>query len=358
MGWGISRAANEPNGRLLKKSASFVLASQSILNVPQRVRLRCFHSAAALLDSLFEQPASRPCDITISDLEDRCAYRHGRSTMFGFVQRACDVVTPSRFSASGSRRGTALNDSSRDKPITELAEFGGAVAALQADPVIAKIYGLENAPRLAIQFVYNTCELLDNGIDIPSAFEATWRALVTESSRPSWRFAAVANLSNFMFTGDVANLGHGVSVQGRSFDRLRQELGFDQADLDVLAEDWSAGGAASSYVLVVETSQPKTPANFILSSDGAAYPLASRALLAMRLLGAGAPHFGRMFLKRPAAFNTGIGDRSYARVHNLVAWCAVQSQRDDDSGDPPTDRHADCRREGLGDQCAAHRLST
>ena len=164
------------------------------------------------------------------------------STMFGFVQRACDVVTPSRFSASGSRQGTALYDSSRDKPITELAEFGGAVAALQADPVIAKIYGLENAPRLAIQFVYNTCGLLDNGVDIPSAVEATWSALVTESSRPNWRFAAVANLSNFMFTGDVANLGHGVSVQGRSFDHLRQELGFDQADLDVLTEDWSAGG--------------------------------------------------------------------------------------------------------------------
>ena len=245
-----------------------------------------------------------------------------RSTMFGFVQRACDVVTPSRFSASGSRQGTALYDSSRDKPITELAEFGGAVAALQADPVIAKIYGLENAPRLAIQFVYNTCGLLDNGVDIPSAFEATWSALVTESSRPHWRFAAVANLSNFSFTGDVADLGHGVSVQGRSFDHLRQELGFDQADLDVLTEDWSAGGAASSLVLVVETSQPKTPANFILSSDGAAYPLAARALLAMRLLGAGAPHIGKMFLMRPAAFNVGIGGRSYAGF--TIWWPGAQ----------------------------------
>jgi Apea-like HEPN len=244
------------------------------------------------------------------------------STMFGFVQRACGVVTPSRFSTSGSRRGTALYDSSRDKPITELAEFGGAVAALQADPVIAKIYGLENAPRLAIQFVYNTCGLLDNGIDIPSAIEATWSALVTESSNPHWRFAAVTNLSNFSFTGDMANLGHGVSIQGRSFDHLREELGFDQADLDVLTEDWSAGGGASSYVLVVETSQAKTPANFILSSDGAAYPLASRALLAMRLLGAGAPHFGRMFLKRPAVFNTGIGGRSYGGF--TIWWPGAQ----------------------------------
>ena len=41
---------------MLKKSASFVLASFEILNVPQRVRLAVFDSPAALLDSLFEHP--------------------------------------------------------------------------------------------------------------------------------------------------------------------------------------------------------------------------------------------------------------------------------------------------------------
>jgi hypothetical protein len=30
-----------------------------------------------LLDDLIEHPASRPCDITINDIEDHCAYRHG-----------------------------------------------------------------------------------------------------------------------------------------------------------------------------------------------------------------------------------------------------------------------------------------
>jgi Apea-like HEPN len=245
-----------------------------------------------------------------------------RSTMLGLVQGACHVVTPSRYSVSGSRCGIAYYDTSRDEPITEVTEFAGAVAALQADPVIAAIYGSENVQRLAIQFVYNTCGLLDDGIDILAAFEATWNALVTESSQPHWRFAAVANLSNFSFAGDIADLGHGVSIQGRSFDRLRQTLGFNQVDLDVLAEDWSAGGATSSYVLVVETSQPKTPANFILASDGVAYPRAARALLAMRLTGAGAPHIGRMFLKWPAAFNTGIGGRSYAGF--TIWWPGAQ----------------------------------
>jgi len=171
-----------------------------------------------------------------------------RSTVLGLVQRAWHVVTPSRYSVSGSRRGIAYYDTSRDEPIIEVTEFAGAVAALQSDTVIAAIYGPDNAQRLAIQFVYNTCGLLDDGVDIPAAFEATWNALVTESSQPHWRFAAVANLSNFSFTADIAELGHGVSIQGRSFDHLKQALGFDQVDLDVLAEDWSAGGAASSYV--------------------------------------------------------------------------------------------------------------
>ena len=59
-----------------------------------------------------------------------------------------------------------------------------------------------------------------------------------------------------------------------------------------------------------------------LVETGAAYPLATRALLAMRLLGPGAPHIGRMFLMRPAAFNTGIGGRSYAGF--TIWWPGAQ----------------------------------
>ena len=233
-----------------------------------------------------------------------------RSTLLGLVESACDVIAPSRGSLSRSRHGIAYYNTERDKLITEVAEFAGAVAALQADPVISAVYGPDNAHRLAIQFVYNTCGLLDSGADIPAAFEATWTALVAETSQPDWRFAGVANLNNFSYDGDIADLGHGVSIQGRSFERLKQTLNWDQVDVDRLSEDWSAGGGASSYVLVVVTTQPKGPANFILSSDGAAYPLAARALLAMRLHGAGDLHLGRMFLNRPAAFNVGVGGRS------------------------------------------------
>src|SRR5258706_10040276 len=108
-------------------------------------------------------------------------------------------------------------------------------------------------------------------MEILAAFEATWSALVAESSNPNWRFVAVANLNNFSYSGDVVDLGYGVSIQGRSFERLSETFGFDQADLNILTDDWMSGWGASSHIFVVETSQPKNPENFILSSDGAAY---------------------------------------------------------------------------------------
>jgi hypothetical protein len=221
-----------------------------------------------------------------------------RSALLGLVQDSCDAIAPNRGSLSRSRHGIAYRDASRDKPITEVATFAGAVAALQADPAISTVYGSNNAHRLAIQFVYNTCERLDSGSDIQAAFEATWTALVAETSQPNWRFAGVANLNNFSYAGDVADLGHGVSIRGRSFDWLRQRLGWDQVDLDRLSEDWSAGGAASPFVLIVETSKPKSPANFLLASTEDIYPLAARAVLALRLLGA-----GHVYLNHRARFS-------------------------------------------------------
>jgi hypothetical protein len=216
--------------------------------------------------------------------------------------------------ATGARHrlsfGIAYYDSERDRVITHVAAFGPAVTALQADPAIISAYGNENADRLAIQFAYNTFSLLDESREIAAAFEAAWTALATETADPNWQFAAVANLNNFSYEGIAADLGHGVSIHGRSFDWLKEALHWDQADLDRLSEDWSAGGGSSSYVLTAITNQPKTSDNFLLGSDGAWFSRTSRALLAMRLLGPGDLQIGKTFLNRPAHFNVGIGGRS------------------------------------------------
>ena len=234
-----------------------------------------------------------------------------RSALFSLVGSACcDLAT--RVDADQFRHGIAYYDSERDKEITKLPEFAGATATLQAEPAIIGAYGSDNVHRLAVQFVYNTIRLLDSSGNCTAAFGVAWSALAAETADPNWRFAAVANLNNFSYDGDIADLGNGVSVQGRSFERLKETLHFDQVDFDRLSEDWSAGGGASSHILVVTTSQPKSPTNFILSSDGAAYGLAARALLAMRLIGPGDLHIGRMSLHRPGRFNVGVGGRSYS----------------------------------------------
>jgi hypothetical protein len=242
--------------------------------------------------------------------KDRVLNDATRRALFDLVGSACDVVPPSRFSPDGSRYGIAFYDMTRDKPITEVPAFKGAVAALELDPASVIAYGRENANRLAIQFVYNTCRLVDGGADLSAAFEATWTALQAETADPNWTFAAVANINCFAYDGDVVDLGHGVTICGRSFEWLMSALRWDQGDLDRLSEDWSAGGHPSSYVLVVLTSQPKSASNLILASDGTAASLAARALLGMRLHGAGDVYVGRMFVSRPAQFNVGIGGRT------------------------------------------------
>lgn len=93
-----------------------------------------------------------------------------RTALITLVQRACEFVRPSRLSPNRSRRGAALYDTERDESITEVPEFTGAAEALQADPDITAVYGADNARRLTIQFVYNTCGLVDEGLDVQGAF--------------------------------------------------------------------------------------------------------------------------------------------------------------------------------------------
>jgi hypothetical protein len=64
--------------------------------------------------------------------------------------------------------------------------------------------------------------------------------------------------------------------------------------------------SGSSFVLLLEKKVPKTPDNFLMIDDGTAYVRAARALLALRLVGAGDIRIGRLFLARPASFNVGI----------------------------------------------------
>lgn len=76
--------------------------------------------------------------------------------------------------------------------------------------------------------------------------------------------------------------------------------------LDSLFQDWGGFGA-SSFVMVVDSTEPKSPENFILGSDGRALLLAVTVINAMRLVAPGHVGVGQMYLLRPAHFDVGVG---------------------------------------------------
>jgi len=245
-----------------------------------------------------------PTKTTLDALAD--LFRQAAAAIQGLPQG------PARFVGA-----TALFDSDRDRVINQLPAFAPTEHALRNDEDLIRLYGPENAARLALQFVYESWNRTASGASIDQALEAASEAFEAEAATPTWRFTAIANINNFSYNGTFVDLGDGVSIQGRNFERLVTEYGWDDLDLARLSEDWSAGGGASSYILVVETKAPKTPANFVLSSDGASYGLSARALLALRLSGPGSVSTGRFALHRPGHFNVGVGGRAYS---GMTLW--------------------------------------
>jgi hypothetical protein len=216
------------------------------------------------------------------------------------------AIAGSSFGVDGCRRAIAIYDTRKDDLITRLGAFQPAVDALGQIPAVQGMFGVTQARRLAIQFVFNACGRLADGSPPETAFEEVWATLTQEIDTPAWTYRAVANMQNIDSSQNVIELGDGVSVRGRSFEELSTLLNWGPRELDYLAKDW-AEGAMSSFVLLVEKQVPKTPDNFIDADDGSAYPRAGRALLAMRLLASGDVRIGRLYLTKPAAFNVGIG---------------------------------------------------
>jgi hypothetical protein len=166
-------------------------------------------------------------------------------------------------------------------------------------------YGAEEAPRLALQFIYQLLDRLPEPEFDEGVFESLWVDFVSELEEPQWKFRAVANI-RYLIAEDLSfDLSDGISIRGRVFDELAA-LGFSDFELEGLADDWSGFGA-SSYVMLVEDCVDKSPDNFILSGLGMEFIKAQRALTALRLLAPGDVAIGRIWVKRAARFNVGLG---------------------------------------------------
>lgn len=215
-------------------------------------------------------------------------------------------IRESSFGWEGFGGATAYYDSCKDKLVTDLLAFSEAVGALEVSREVASLFGVTEAKRIALQFVFNAYPLVCAGSTVDAAFETVWDGFAQELGTPTWTFAAVANLQNIDCSEDPIEIADGISIRGRSFKELETLLQWSQSKLKVLAEDWEIGGA-SSFVLFLERKVPKTPNNFMQMDDGTAYLRSAQALMALRLVAPGDVRIGRLFLARPASFNVGIG---------------------------------------------------
>jgi hypothetical protein len=205
-------------------------------------------------------------------------------------------------------RGVDYYDTRKDEVFTSLDEFRAASDFIVTFPLVSERYGENEVPRLVLQFAYETIRRVSEAPSVADAIASVWDDFSGELQKTTWTWRGVANLTNFVAEQDPIDLGAGVSVRGRSFEELA-ELGFSEATLDQLADDWSGFGA-SSFVILVEHQELKKPENLIMGSTGDLWTKARRAIEAMRLVALGDVGFGPMWTTREARFNVGIGGTS------------------------------------------------
>lgn len=202
-------------------------------------------------------------------------------------------------------RGVPFYDLDKDQHFVSLAPFLAVEEALTAIPKIVERYGAEGPRRLALGFVYALLERVPSPVFDEPIYEQLQEDFAAELDETSWTYRGVANLRWFRTDGGPYDFGNGVSIRGRSFTELA-ELGFSQHVLEALSRDWMGMGA-SSYVMLAETSVPKSPDNVVMTGTGTEWTRAQRLLEAMRLLAPGDVTIGPMWIARASRVEVGLG---------------------------------------------------
>src|SRR5438552_13125946 len=127
------------------------------------------------------------------------------------------AITGSSFGLEGCTRAIAYYDTRKDDLITTLVSFQPAVDALGQLPAVQKLFGVTEAKRLAIQFVFNACRQVADKLLPEAAFEAVWATFKQEITTDTWTYRAVSNMQNIHCSENVIDLADGVSVRVRSF---------------------------------------------------------------------------------------------------------------------------------------------
>lgn len=205
--------------------------------------------------------------------------------------------------------GVALRNEARDAIFKPLPSYEEAKNAICAVPLVAERYGSRDVAgdRLTLQFIYQLFPRVSTR-RIGEDMRRLWRRFMAELRVPVWGYRGAANLRNFAVEPDVPDplrLGDGVTIRGRSFEALKS-LGFNKFTLDALADDWSEGTGASSYVICVDHTLTKSPEN-VARSDGTGITAAQRAITCLRMASRGDVLMGPMWFTRSSRFDVGLG---------------------------------------------------
>jgi len=145
----------------------------------------------------------------------------------------------------------ALYDARVDQHFISLEEFPLAEQALCGLGIFRDRFGENACKRVALQFVYEILSRIDQPVFEARIFEDYWSSFWEEIENPDWTYFVVTNLNNFQGDFSDVDMGDGITIRGRSFDHLRNLLGWGDFELESMTRDWMAGGG-SSYVLIAE----------------------------------------------------------------------------------------------------------
>ena len=211
-----------------------------------------------------------------------------KSRLRALMQEVVETAQEADGQLRRGQRAVAIYNTERDDRVTALPSFAGAVDELASAPQFVAAAGRENASRIVLQLTYDYLERLTTQDFDEATFEATWTSFSEELAKPNWIYLSMGNLEGFTSDSDVLQLGDGISIEGRSFARLR-EMGWSDFELEKLTEDWHGGG---EHVLIVREELAKRPDNLVLGNTATGISKAYRMLLALQLAKEGDIHIG------------------------------------------------------------------
>jgi hypothetical protein len=214
-----------------------------------------------------------------------------------FVRDAIATATTTGQSPDAHRRHVPIFDLEYDAQFTQLASYAQAVARVSQIGNFRQHYGVEEAERIVLQFLYEYFSEAPSLLVHDACFESVGSRFFQELSKPAWRHVAIAILQNFTSPLHRIEIADGIAVCLRTLEDTRGAVG--REELRWLEEDWMRG-AIGSHALIAEHSEPKTPGNVISGDANHTFKKIERALLALRLAKAGDVRTGRIFYCRPA----------------------------------------------------------